>query len=483
MTSSTQEIHIIGAGLAGSEAALQLAKRGYTVNLYDMKPNIKSAAHHSQQFAEIVCSNSLGSQNTAEDVTASGLLKEELQHLDCELLKIAHQVALPAGKALAVDRERFAQSVTDTLQKQANINVIGQMIDKLPEQGLVLVATGPMTTPGLAETIASLLQENQLYFFDAASPIIARDSINFESAFYQDRYEMERRQETEAEHTQPKGSYINCPLEKQQYEALVNILLNGEKIELKSFEKESASYFESCLPVEVLASRGPETLRFGPMKPVGLIDPKTDKRPYAVVQLRQDNAEGTLYNMVGFQTNLKWGTQKEMIQLIPGLENAEVVRYGVMHRNTFINSPKVLQPTLQLKSHPRIFFAGQLTGTEGYTESIATGLFAALNISRMLEKKEPVTLPRENMLGSLLHYITRPEAAQQSFQPINSNWGILPELPEGSFKRKDKKARNRLYRSRSIQVLQQWLQEYEPQNCNPRMVSPILQESTIVGSL
>jgi len=290
---------------------------------------------------------------------------------------------------------------------------------------------------------------------------------------------MEQLKDSESQAEQPQGSYINCPLDKPHYEALLNILLHGEKIELKSFEQESAKYFESCLPVEVLASRGPETLRFGPMKPVGLVDPNTNKRPYAVVQLRQDNAEGTLYNMVGFQTNLKWGTQKEMIHLIPGLENAEVVRYGVMHRNTFINSPKVLQPTLQLKSHPHIFFAGQLTGTEGYTESIATGLFAALNICRLIEEKEPVTLPRENMLGSLLHYITRPEAAQQSFQPINSNWGILPELPEGSFKRKDKKARNRIYRDRAIESLQRWMQTHEPQFDDPQAVTTIFAESTV----
>jgi len=458
MTASKPEIHVIGAGLAGSEAALQLAKRGHRVKLYEMKPQSKSPAHHSEHFAEIVCSNSLGSQNSEEDVTASGLLKDEMTRLDCELLKIARHVALPAGKALAVDRERFSQLVTEAVQAQPNIQVIAETMDHIPEDGLVLIATGPMTAPGLVEAIAQLLKEDQLYFFDAASPIIARDSINFDVAFYQDRYDADRSDATAEERPSQQGSYINCPLEKPHYEALLDILLNGEKTELKSFEKESACYFESCLPVEVLASRGPQTLRFGPMKPVGLADPRVGRRPYAVVQLRQDNAEGTLYNMVGFQTNLKWGAQKEMIRLIPGLENAEVVRYGVMHRNTFINSPKVLQPTLQLKDHTRIFFAGQLTGTEGYTESIATGLFAALNISRLAEGLEPVTLPRENMLGALLHYITRPEATKQNFQPINSNWGIMPELPEGSFKRKDKKARNRIYRERSAEALAQWLQ-------------------------
>jgi methylenetetrahydrofolate--tRNA-(uracil-5-)-methyltransferase len=470
MTAPIQDIHIIGAGLAGSEAALQLAKRGHRVKLYEMKPLTKSPAHHSEHFAEIVCSNSLGSQNTEEDVTASGLLKDELSRLDCELLKIARQVALPAGKALAVDRERFAQLVTEAVQAQPNIEIMAQTVDCIPPEGLVLIATGPMTAPGLVTAISELLQEDQLYFFDAASPIIARDSINFDIAFYQDRYDADRSGATEAERPSQQGSYINCPLEKPHYEALLEILVHGEKTELKSFEKESASYFESCLPVEVLASRGPQTLRFGPMKPVGLQDPRAERRPYAVVQLRQDNAEGTLYNMVGFQTNLKWGAQKEMIRLIPGLENAEVVRYGVMHRNTFINSPKVLQPTLQLREHPRVFFAGQLTGTEGYTESIATGLFAALNIARLAEGLEPVTLPRENMLGALLHYITRPEATKQTFQPINSNWGILPELPEGSFKRKDKKARNRLYRERAAQSLDTWLLQH-PETCKSAAAS------------
>lgn len=448
-------IHIIGAGLAGSEASLQLAKHGFQVRLYDMKPIQSSAAHHSPHFAEIVCSNSLGSQNSETDVTASGLLKDEMTALDSELLKIARSVALPAGKALAVDRERFAECVTEQIQAQPNIEVIGQNVETIPEDGLVLIATGPLTSPALTEAISKLLNREQLYFFDAASPIIAKDSIDFDVAFYQDRYALEK--EAACEGSAPQGSYINCPLEKADYEALLNILLHGEKTELKSFEKESASYFESCLPVEVLASRGTETLRFGPMKPVGIADPRTGKRPYAVVQLRQDNAEATLYNMVGFQTNLKWGAQKEMIRLIPGLQHAEVVRYGVTHRNTFIHSPEVLLPTLQVRKEPRIFFAGQLTGTEGYTESIATGLMASINIARLANGQQPLTLPKETMLGSLLAYITRPEAIQQAFQPINSNWGILPELPEGSFKRKDKKARNKLYAQRSNESLANWI--------------------------
>jgi methylenetetrahydrofolate--tRNA-(uracil-5-)-methyltransferase len=455
---STHKIHIIGAGLAGSEAALQLAKRGFQVNLYDMKPIQMSPAHHSEHFAEIVCSNSLGSQNSETDVTASGLLKEEMTLLDCELLKIAHQVALPAGKALAVDREKFSQSVTEAIKKQPNITCIAENLGTIPSDGIVLIATGPLTSAGLVSSISKLLERDQLYFFDAAAPIITKDSINFDIAFFQDRYALEKNQGSDPEGTE-LGSYINCPLDKEHYNALLDILLQGEKIELKSFEKESARYFESCLPVEVLASRGPQTLRFGPMKPVGIVDPRTGKRAYAIVQLRQDNSEGTLYNMVGFQTNLKWGIQKDMIQLIPGLENADVVRYGVMHRNTFIHSPEVLLPTLQFRKESRIFFAGQLTGTEGYTESIATGLMAAINISQLANQNDPLCLPKETMLGSLLAYITRPEAINQSFQPINSNWGILPELPAGTFQRKDKKARNHLYAERSRSALAAWKQK------------------------
>lgn len=470
---STPSLHIIGAGLAGSEAALQLAKRGYEVYLYDMKPDKRSPAHHSDQLAEIVCSNSLGSQNSETDVTASGLLKDEMTALDCELLQIARDVAVPAGKALAVDRERFSQRVTETLHAQPNIHFIAQDVQSLPEpSATTLIATGPMTSSGLTDCMARLLEREQLYFFDAAAPIILRDSINFERAFYQDRYAIERQeasqsaQESNNDTEMDAGSYINCPLEKSHYNALIDTLLNSEKTELKSFEKESACYFESCLPVEVLASRGRDTLRFGPMKPVGIVDPHTGKRPYAVIQLRQDNAEGTLYNIVGFQTNLKWGAQKEMIQSIPGLENAEVVRYGVMHRNTFIHSPEVLQATLQLKKDPNIFFAGQLTGTEGYTESIATGLYAALNMDRHLTGKTPILPPVNSMLGSLVRYITRPEAINKSFQPINSNWGILPALPEGSYPRREKKVRNKLYVERSLQDMNAWIAEHQLR-CTP----------------
>lgn len=444
----TKTIHIIGGGLAGSEAALQLANRGHQVKLFDMKPEKRSPAHHSNTLAEIVCSNSFGSQGSK---TASGLVKQEMLALDCQLLKIAESCAVPAGQALAVDRDVFTQKVTETVNAHPNIELICKDVTEIPNDAdFVLIATGPLTSEGLITSIGKLLEREQLYFFDAAAPIIVRDSINFDVAFYKDRYADEFNDSPDE-----NKSYINCPLNKDQYDNLVKFLLFAEKTELKDFEKESAQYFESCMPVEVIASRGQKTLSFGPMKPVGLEDPKTGKRPYAVVQLRQDNAEATLYNMVGFQTNLKWGAQKEMIQMIPGLEDAEVVRYGVMHRNTFIHSPEVLQPTLQLKKHPNIFFAGQLTGTEGYTESVGTGLIAALNIHRMTEGHEPQVPPAETMLGSLLRYITREEAVGKDFQPINSNWGILPSLPDEirAKIKKDKKERNRLYVERALKAI------------------------------
>lgn len=445
-------IAIIGGGLAGSEAALQLAKRGVQVRLYEMKPQKRSPAHHTNHLAEIVCSNSFGSQG---ETTASGLVKLEMERLGCELLQVAHSVSVPAGKALAVDRDRFAETVTDRVKNNPDIELVAEDVTDLPDADYVIIATGPLTSPGLVETIRKLLQQDQLYFFDAASPIIVKDSIDFDVAFYQDRYGLEKDADGNLIPGTGGQSYINCPLNQEQYEALVTKILEAEKTGLKDFETESASYFESCMPVEVIASRGPETLRFGPMKPKGLRDPRTGQMPYAVAQLRQDNAEATLYNMVGFQTNIKWGEQKEMIRMIPGLENAEVVRYGVMHRNTYINSPAVLAPTLQVKAHPQIFFAGQLTGTEGYTESIMTGMVSALNIVRLLEEKAPFVFPRETMMGALLHYVTRPEAVGRNFQPINSNWGILPPLPEAVQKqvRRDKKARNAQYVARSLEVL------------------------------
>jgi methylenetetrahydrofolate--tRNA-(uracil-5-)-methyltransferase len=447
-THKPADVAIIGGGLAGTEAALQLADRGYQVRLYDLKPEKRSPAHHSGDLAEIVCSNSFGSMGEA----ASGLLKREMALLGCQLLGIATDCAVPAGQALAVDRDKFSALVTQRIQTHPNIDFIGNEITELPtDTRFTLLATGPMTTEPLVKAMGTLLNRGNLYFFDAAAPIVMKESINFEVAFFQDRYNKTLSEGDEA-------SYINCPMNQSQYEAFYTFLTNAEKIPLKSFEEaEKASFFESCMPVEVIASRGVETLRYGPMKPVGLENPhKPDEKPYAVVQLRQDNAEGTLYNLVGFQTNLKWGEQKELLKLIPGLEAAEVVRYGVMHRNTYFHSPEVLLPTLQFKVMPNLMLAGQLTGTEGYTESIATGLVAALNIARQLEGEAPVALPRETMLGSLLHYITREEAVGKNFQPINSNWGILPEL---GFRVKVKKERAGHHKARALKAMQAFLPE------------------------
>lgn len=450
-------VAIIGGGLAGSEAALQLAKRGVRVTLFEMKPTKKSPAHHEDTLAEIVCSNSFGSLG---DTTASGLLKQELDLLQCELIGLAHQIAVPAGKALAVDRVQFSQRVTERVDANPLIERRDEEVTDLEsvrhQFDVVILATGPLTTDALAQSMSQLIERERLFFFDAAAPIVTRDSVDMSIAFVQDRYGNQEGEASEA----AGDSYINCPMNKEEYEALVQFMLTSEKTELKDFEKKTP-FFESCMPVEVIASRGPETLRFGPMKPKGLTDPRTDKMPYAVVQLRQDNREGTLYNLVGFQTNIKWGDQKTMIQMIPGLGHADVVRFGVMHRNTYLHSPEVLEPTLQLKKHPHVLVAGQLTGTEGYTESIATGLLAAINAFQLIHDEEPKVLPVDTMLGSLTRYITRDEAVGKSFQPINSNWGILPPLPDslGLKRKKDKRERNKHYVERAKASLTQLLTE------------------------
>ena len=428
------EVNIIGAGLAGSEAALQLAKRGIKVNLYEMRPVKNTGAHTTEKCAEFVCSNSLGSF----DVTnASGLLKKEMELLGGELIKIAYESQVPAGAALAIDREGFSKKVTDTIENNPNITLIREEIKEIP-QGATIMASGPLTSPELAEDIKKFTQNDHLYFFDAIAPIVEADSINFDIAFWQNRYD------------KGDAAYINCPMDKEQYEKFYEILTNAPRIELKEFEK-NAKFFESCLPVEVLASRGVDTLRFGPMKPIGLVDPRTEKENYAVVQLRQDDSAKTLFNLVGFQTNLKWGAQKEMIHSIPGLEEANIVRYGVMHRNTFINSPKVLNPTLQTRERKDLFFAGQLTGTEGYTESIASGLLAGINMARFVNGEELLTLPKTTMLGALTQYITDP--AHEKFQPINSNWGIVEKIELPKKERKNKKLKAELLSTRSIETL------------------------------
>ncbi len=432
---------VIGAGLAGAEAALQLAQRGIQVDLYEMRPEKTTGAHKTDKYAEFVCSNSMGSL----DITnASGLLKKEMEILGGKLIKIALENSVPAGNALAIDREGFSEKVTELINNNPNINVIKKEITEIPADENIIIASGPLTSTPLADSIKEFTQSEHLHFFDAIAPIIEKESINFDKAFYASRY------------NKGEASYINCPMNKEEYEKFYNFLINAPRIELKEFEQD-AKFFESCLPVEVLASRGVDTLRFGPMKPVGLVDDRTGEKNYAVVQLRQDNSAKTLYNIVGFQTNLKWGAQKELISLIPGLENANIMRYGVMHRNTFINSPRILNPTLQTRNRKDLFFAGQITGTEGYTESIASGLLAGINLARLIKQENLITLPAETMLGALMNYITNPE--HDKFQPINSNWAIVKEIELPKQIRKNKKEKNTILANRSIETLEKFIKE------------------------
>ena len=432
------EVDVIGAGLAGSEAALQLAKRGYKVNLYEMRPFVETGAHTTGNCAEFVCSNSLGS----DDITnGSGLLKHEMEILGGELIDIAKACRVPAGNALAIDRHKFSQAVTDKILNCENITLIRKEVEQIP-QNPSIIASGPLTSSKFAQDIKRFTNSEYLHFFDAIAPIVEVDSINFDIAFWASRYD------------KGEASYINCPMNKEQYEKFYNILINAPRIEQHDFEK-GAKFFESCLPIEVLASRGEDTLRFGPMKPVGLIDKRTNEKNYAVVQLRQDNSAKTLFNLVGFQTNLKWGSQKELLHSIPGLENVNIVRYGVMHRNTFINSPSLLNPTLQTRARKDLFFAGQITGTEGYTESIASGLLAGINMSRLLSGKPLLELPQDTMLGALTHYITNPE--HTNFQPINSNWGIVPPVDLPKKERKNKKLKGELMAKRAAASLESFL--------------------------
>lgn len=433
------EVIIIGAGLAGSEAALQLAKRNVKVKLYEMRPQKTTGAHVTENCAEFVCSNSLGS---ADITNASGLLKAEMQELGGELIKIAYECRVPAGNALAIDRVGVSKKVTELIENNENIEFIREELKEIPSDKPVIIASGPLTSDDLANKIQEFTKSEHLHFFDAIAPIVEKDSINFDIAFWASRYD------------KGEASYINCPMDKEQYTKFYEILTNAERIELKKFEKD-AKFFESCLPVEVLASRGVDTLRFGPMKPVGLIDKRTGVENWAVVQLRQDNAAKSLFNLVGFQTNLKWGAQKELIHSIPGLENANIVRYGVMHRNTFINSPQVLNATLNTRKRENLFFAGQITGVEGYTESIATGLLAGLNIARQLEGKELIELPQETMLGALCNYISSSEL--KHFQPMNSNWAVVSPIELPKKERKNKKLKNELLSKRSIEVLRGYL--------------------------
>lgn len=430
-------ITIIGAGLAGSEAAYQIAKAGIKVKLYEMKPVKFSGAHSNENLAEIVCSNSFKSNL---HTNACGLLKEELRLLDSLLIKIADETAVPAGQALAVDREKFSQKVTEILEKIPEIEIVRQEvtnIEEIAKDGIVIIATGPLTSDALAQKIKKLTGENELAFYDAAAPIIEKDSIDFNIAFYGNRYDEERGKDEDIETWKERiknqeASYINLPMNKEEYERFTDELVNAEIVELHEFEKREI--FEGCMPIEVMAKRGLDTLRFGPLKPVGFTDLRTGKRPYAVVQLRQDNSEGTIYNMVGFQTNLKYGEQKRVFSLIPGLKNADFVKYGVMHRNTFINSPKLLNNTYQMRDNNNIYFAGQITGVEGYVESISSGMVAAKNaIEQYKNTNKKVLYPKQTMIGALADYIS---TDKENFQPMNANFGILPSLEE---KIKDKK--------------------------------------------
>lgn len=419
-------------GLAGTEAAYQIAKRGIKVKLYEMKPEKFSPAHSSKELAEIVCSNSFKSNSITN---ACGLLKEELRNLGSLLIQIADETKVPAGQALAVDRVTFSKRVTEEIEKNHNIEIIREEVENIEaEDGIVIIATGPLTSEKMAEQIINITGKDRLAFYDAAAPIIEKDSINFNIAFYGDRYGKEG-----------DSSYINLPMNKEEYEIFYNELVNAEVVTLHEFEKKEI--FEGCMPIEVMAKRGEDTIRFGPLKPVGFTDPRTNSRPYAIVQLRQDNTSGTLYNMVGFQTNLKFGEQKRVFSLIPGLENAEFVKYGVMHRNTFINSPELLDNTYNLKAKSNIYFAGQITGVEGYVESIASGLVAGLNAAAKFNNTEKITFPNETVIGALSSYIS---TENTKFQPMNANFGILPPLEE---KIKDKVQRYTKMAERALKSL------------------------------
>jgi methylenetetrahydrofolate--tRNA-(uracil-5-)-methyltransferase len=439
------DLIVIGGGLAGSEAAWQAAQRGVHVRLYEMRPTVSTGAHETDRLAELVCSNSLGSNLPDR---AAGILKAELRRLGSMLLECAEQAALPAGAALAVDRGLFSRLVTERVLHHPNIEVIRQEMTDIPSSP-VIVASGPLTSERLSRSIAALSGQDHLYFFDAIAPIVTADSINMNVAFRASRYDAGE---------QDEGDYINCPFDKRQYETFVDALRNANRIELRSFEEAiregvragAQHYFEGCLPVEIIAERGDRSLAFGPMRPVGLTDPRTGRRPYAVVQLRQDNLAGDLYNLVGFQTNLKFPEQKRVFRMIPGLENAEFVRYGQMHRNTFIASPVLLKPTLQHKQRADLFFAGQITGVEGYMGNIATGLLAGWNAVRLLQGQEPIQLPATTMLGALCHYITNADLG--TFQPMKANFGILPPLEDSA--RLGKRQRAAAYAERAVRDLE-----------------------------
>jgi methylenetetrahydrofolate--tRNA-(uracil-5-)-methyltransferase len=436
------DLIVIGGGLAGSEAAWQAAQRGLRVSLYEMRPTLGTGAHQTSDLAELVCSNSLGSNLPDR---ASGLLKNEARLLGSMLLEAAASAALPAGGALAVDRELFARLVTERIQEHPNIELVREEVKEIPDTPTI-IASGPLTSPSLSQSISGLSGEEHLYFFDAIAPVIHAESIDMKIAFRASRYGTGEQEE---------GDYINCPFTKEEYYAFVDALLTAERIELHDFEKaiksgvKAGHFFEGCLPVEIIAERGLDSLAFGPMRPVGLRDPRTGRRPYAIVQLRQDNLAGSLYNLVGFQTNLKFPEQKRVLRMIPGLENAEFMRYGQMHRNTFIASPKLLRPTLQHIQRDDLFFAGQITGVEGYMGNIATGLLAGTNAARLHQNEQPLVLPQTTMLGALCHYVTH--ADLKDFQPMKANFGILPPLEFAA--KNGKRERGKAYAERALEDL------------------------------
>ncbi|MFO7537091.1 MAG: methylenetetrahydrofolate--tRNA-(uracil(54)-C(5))-methyltransferase (FADH(2)-oxidizing) TrmFO [Chloroflexota bacterium] len=458
-----KQLIVIGGGLAGTEAAWQAAEAGLSVQLYEMRPNKTTPAHVSNDLAELVCSNSLGSVIPHK---APGLLKAEMRGLGSLILACAEKAAVPAGSALAVDRERFAELVTTAVANHPRIQLIREEVTTIPD-GPTIIASGPLTSSPLAQAIARLSGQEYLYFYDALSPIVAHESINLDVAFRQSRYDTGE---------QDDGDYINCSLNKEEYTAFYEALLAAEQITLKQFEREDPHFFEGCMPIEAMARRGEDALRFGPMRPVGLIDPRTGKRPYAIVQLRQDNLAGSLYNIVGFQTNLRWGEQRRVLRLIPGLEQAEFMRYGMMHRNTYINAPAMLQPSLQYRGRSDLFFAGQIVGVEGYVGNAGTGLLAGINAARLLSGTHPVILPTNTMLGALCHYVTHAEV--KNFQPMKANFGLFPPPQQQMGKRE----RYEWYSERALTAMRRFARDYNLPFDRQAAESNVLVEE-IMGSL
>ena len=438
-TTPMKKVNIIGAGLAGSEAAWQLAQRGIPVRLYEMRPKKYSPAHHTDAFGELVCSNSLRANNIENAV---GLLKEEMRRLDSLIMKCADDNQVPAGGALAVDREKFSAQITETIKQHPLIEIIYEEVTTVPEDEITIIATGPLTEGAMADYVKQVTSQDDLYFYDAAAPIVTAESINYEKAFWASRYD------------KGDADYLNCPMTEEEYNRFYDALTTAELIETKEFEKEK--FFEGCMPIEAMASRGRQTLLFGPMKPVGLVDHRHEEEEfYAVVQLRKDNQEGTLFNIVGFQTRMKWGEQKRVLQMIPGLENAEIVRYGVMHRNTFVNSPIALESTCRIKSREQLFLAGQITGVEGYVESTASGLVAGINAARMYQEQELIKFPLTTAIGGLMNYIVT--ADSKHFQPMNVNFSLIPPL-EGK-KIRNKKEKNAIIAQRALNDLDAFIQQ------------------------